>query len=388
MPSNRGPRTSPQTASSSAPTPLNLVMPQEVVTRAPMTMETKYSGGMELMAFWKSYQDICALNGWSQQTSRRMFPLQLKRAARLFYDELRLQLENEGRTMEEIPLEEVVEQMRKKFITESARDQAKLQLKHCKQKKGERLLDFEARFKMAAKKAGHEDGQALAYRYFRNINVRNVPLKQFRTVGEVTNFAKEYEDGEIARGKRKTIKPTQPEEESSSSESEDEPSSSSDDDRPKKRAKKIEVKQVSSAIVDPEISPLREILVEVKQMLATHAATSQTIPQQQPQQLTRCQFCGKAGHIAPQCYHLPANQIPVIPNFNRGRGRGFGSHQGESRARRGQQERPPTQCYNCRQLGHIARECPLLRQQNGSRDQASGTMTTHPLAPGQNGQGN
>ncbi len=350
-------------------------------------MSRKYAGGMDLMSFWREYQDIIAINSWSEETSRRMFPLQLKKAARLFYDELRASLEEEGERMENVPLQTVVNHLRTKFITESALDRAMTGLKRCKQKKDEMLFDFEARFKDEAKKAGVADGPSLAYRFFRNVRLQNLPLKSFRSVAEVTQFAKEYEDGEIARGtKRRKV---EREDSSSDTDSSSSQSDSSAEKRSKKRPR-VEIKQVSALEADPKLSELKEILVEVKQILrarpdqhqVTISSPRDPVSHQQP--LVACQICGKHGHIAPQCFSLGANRVPV-GGFQR---RGRGGNRGTGRGRGSQQD---VRCYTCNQLGHMAYQCTLHQQQSANVYQATRNRPfnqSYEVAPAPNGLGN
>jgi hypothetical protein len=352
-------------------------LPHEFVTRVPLGMDRKYAGEMDLMEFWREFQDVAAINMWTEVTARRMFPRQLKKAARTYYDDLRATMEAEGRRIEEIPLNEVIQLMATKFMTEPALDHAKEKLASCKQKENERIMDYEARFKAAARKAGCRDGPGLAYRFFRNIRLRNIPLKSFQSIAEVTQFAKEYEDAELARGRKskKRKRNRDPSSTSGSEVSSDDSSSSSNDQRRKNKA--IRVGQLEVAPLVNEAQQLREIILELRQtMYQAKTSPAQTIvpsvvqpviPPPAPQ--SNCQICGRAGHIAPQCFQLGQG------SFRGSRGRGSYRGRGEARGR-------GPRCYSCQQYGHIAAECQVVFPDPGlPRQFASNAPPVLPLAP-------
>ena len=204
-------------------------------------------------------------------------------------------------------------------------------------------MDFEARFRGRAKRAGMADGSRLALRFFKNLRVKSVPMSNFTSVSAVTAVVKPYEDADLARrnsSKKKSRRSTSSSSDASSSSSSDSDVSMSGKKSSTKRFKQLQV-TIPNAVTE-DLADLRRMIVEVQ---------ADRRPPGPPVDRPVCQVCGGVGHATAQCWY----RSPGMTQRGRGgRGRG-GNFRGRGRA--GGRGRGAAQCYSCGDYGHMSWDC-------------------------------
>ena len=181
-----------------------------------MELGSPYDGGLDLEMFEQDFRAVMQENRWNDKVASIKLRQNLTgTAAKVIYNYVR----DEGRR--NIGVDEIFAVLSASFDTPDARMDAKARYESIHQRKGERILDYVARFQKARIESGHRDGPNAAMKFFRNltIDVDHMPWKaEYTTVDAVANAVAGLDLTAKIRAKRKRREEEEEEEEKSEDE--------------------------------------------------------------------------------------------------------------------------------------------------------------------------